>query len=38
MAYQRASTTVKTQEAMDKLFDTLAGRYKFDIEFIQFII
>lgn len=29
MSYQRASATVKTQEAMDKLFDTLAGRYKF---------
>ena len=33
MSYQRATATVKTQEAMDKLFDTLAGRYKQNMVF-----
>ncbi|CBK21436.2 Ribosomal protein L17 [Blastocystis hominis] len=28
-ARQRAAVTVKTDEAMEKLFDTIAGRYKF---------
>lgn len=30
-AYQRASATVKTKEALDKLFDVLANRYKYYI-------
>ena len=30
-ARQRAAVTVKTDEAMEKLFDTIAGRYKFFI-------
>ena len=38
LSYQRASVTVKTQEAMDKLFDTLAGRYKYDLCIIIIII
>ena len=27
-AYQRAAITVQTKEAMDRLFDVLANRYK----------
>ena len=30
-ARQRAAVTVKTDAAMEKLFDTIAGRYKFSI-------
>ena len=30
-AYQRAAVTVQTKEAMDKLFDVLAKRYKYSV-------
>lgn len=34
-ARQRAAVTVKTQDAMDKLFDVLANRYKYVDQFIS---
>ena len=30
-AYKRAAITVQTKEAMDKLFDVLANRYKYTV-------
>lgn len=37
-ARQRAAVTVKTDEAMEKLFDVLAGRYKFSVYYLCYCV